>query len=109
MDSEVVFCSTEGKKQLQFGYDAFHQENFVSAIQHFGEVLEDNPSLAHALLGLAVSYFFMGDYQNASRYMDYCIENRPHGLSQELCEKFMDLCVGHCNIPIKLAATNNMD
>ncbi len=98
MNSAVSNCSTDGKQQLQFGYDAFHQENFELAIQHFGDVLKENPGLAHALLGISVSYFFMGDYQNASRYMGYCIEKRPSGVVTDMAENLMDLCTGHCSM-----------
>ncbi len=108
MNREVGYYSTEVKQKLQLGYDAFHQENFELAIQYFGDVLKDNPGLAQALLGLSVSCFFMGDYQNACRYMGYCIEKRPSGVVTEMAENFMDLCVGHCDIPNMAAATNNI-
>ena len=59
------------KLHLQIACDAFHQQDYETAILHFRAVLEVR-NFYEANIGLAVAYFMIKDYENAIRFAEYC-------------------------------------
>ena len=52
-------------EHLQVAYEAFHQEDYETAILHFMAVLESGIQRQAAELGLAVSHYFMKNHETA--------------------------------------------
>ena len=93
LNAGMVRCSPKGKQHLQQAYDAFHQQDYEMAMLQFHDVLEDSATVEEALAGLAISYFFMADYENASRYMMYYGEAKPFKPATDIVNSFQDLCI----------------
>jgi tetratricopeptide (TPR) repeat protein len=58
------------KFHLQTALDAFHQEDYETAILHFRATIENAAHLAEAYYGLTLSYFIIKDYENAMTFAD---------------------------------------
>ncbi len=59
------------KFHLQVACDAFHQEDYETAIINFRAVLEAD-NYYDAIIGLAVAYFMAKDYENAAIFTERC-------------------------------------
>ena len=79
------------KSNLQKAFDAFHQEDYESAVLLFRMLLSDYNKPEELNLYAAVSYFFAGDYDNAVTFMNYYGE-RPYGYDRVMGNAFIDLC-----------------
>lgn len=86
-------CSNAGKQHLQLAYDAFHQQDYETAMLQFHIVLEESGTVEEALIGLAISYFYLGNYDNASRYILYYGELKPYKPTTDIVNSFQDLCI----------------
>jgi hypothetical protein len=62
------------KFHLQVACDAFHQEDYETAILNFRAVLEAVNDY-DAFIGLAVAYFMVKDYDNAAIFAQRCSSN----------------------------------
>lgn len=71
------------KFHLQTSCDAFHQEDYETAILHFRAALEGAEHLSEALYGLTLSYFIIKDYENASAFVERC-SSRLDALQDEI-------------------------
>ena len=79
------------KKHLQTAYDAFHQEDYETALLNFLTVLETNSNVSDAFLGTAICYYMLGDFEKALGYSHY-LENISRVGSELLLKSFFDLC-----------------
>ncbi|MBC7695885.1 MAG: hypothetical protein H7141_10630 [Burkholderiales bacterium] len=79
------------KSNLQKAFDAFHQEDYETAVLLFRMLLSDYNKPEELNLYAAVSYFFAGDYDNAVTFMNYYGE-RPYGYDRVMGNAFIDLC-----------------
>ena len=79
------------KSNLQKAFDAFHQEDYESAVLLFRMLLSDYNKPDELNLYAAVAYFFAGDYDNAVTFMHYYGE-RPYGHDRVMGNAFIDLC-----------------
>ena len=51
------------KHNLQKGFDAFHQEDYETAVLIFRRIVDDHAHMKDVSLYLGVSYFFIKDYE----------------------------------------------
>jgi hypothetical protein len=68
------YCGKMGKYSkfhLQVACDAFHQEDYETAILNFRAVLEAD-DYYNAIIGLAVACFMVKDYDNAAIFAERC-------------------------------------
>ena len=79
------------KSNLQKAFDAFHQEDYETAVLLFRMLLSDYNKPEELNLYAAVAYFFAGDYDNAVTFMNYYGE-RPCGYDRVMGNAFIDLC-----------------
>ncbi len=79
------------RSNLQKAYDAFHQEDYETAVLLFRMLLSDYNKPEELNLYAAVSYFFAGDYENAVTFMNYYSE-KPYGYDRVMGNAFIDLC-----------------
>ncbi len=84
-------CSVAAKKHLQLAYDAFHQQDYETARLQFHIVLKKRGKLEEALIGLAITYFHLGDYENAFLYMWKNGELKDH--ESGIVNLFKDTCI----------------
>ena len=63
------------KFHLQAALDAFHQEDYETAILHFRATIENAAHLTEAYYGLTLSYFITKDYENAMTFAERCNGN----------------------------------
>ena len=79
------------RSNLQKAYDAFHQEDYETAVLLFRMLLTDYNKPEELNLYAAVSYFFAADYENAVTFMNYYSE-KPYGYDRVMGNAFIDLC-----------------
>ena len=59
------------------GYNAFRQEDYVTALENFKKAVEYNPENTNALYYLACTYMANKDYENAKYYFNQVITLAP--------------------------------
>ena len=79
------------KKNLQKAFDAFHQEDYETAVLLFRMLLTEYNKFEDFNLYAAISYFFEGDYENAVTFMNYYSE-KTYGYNRVMGNAFIDLC-----------------
>ena len=79
------------KKNLQKAFDAFHQEDYETAVLLFRMLLTEYNKFEDFNLYAAISYFFEGDYENAVTFMNYYSE-KMYGYDKVMGNAFIDLC-----------------
>ena len=79
------------KKNLQKAFDAFHQEDYETAVLLFRMLLTEYNKFEDFNLYAAISYFFEGDYENAVTFMNYYSE-KTYGYDRVMGNAFIDLC-----------------
>ena len=84
------------KSNLQKAFDAFHQEDYETAVLLLRMLLSDYTKPEALNLYAAIAYFFEGDYDNAITFMNYYGE-KPYGYDQEMANAFIDLCCKKLN------------
>ena len=67
--------SEYAKVHLQTAYDAFHQDDYETALLHFKSVAVGGSNYLGADYFLALSYFMLGNYQMADGHMQACGDN----------------------------------
>jgi len=78
-------------KNLDKGFEAFHQENYETALFHFSTPFDGPREIKEVLLGTALCHFMLGDYENASSVSTlYTSKFSPYEYD---LEKLIDLCV----------------
>ena len=75
---------------LQKAFDAFHQDDYETAIHLFRMIINDNANLREANLFAAISYFFYNDYESAARFMGY-YGDYQYGRG-DVISSFLDMC-----------------
>ena len=93
VNAGMVRCNKAGKLHLQNAYDAFHQQDYETAMLQFHTVLEESATVEEALIGLAIAYYFMGDFENANRYMMYYGDIKLFQPATDIVNSFQDLCI----------------
>ena len=85
------------RNNLQKAYDAFHQEDYETAVLLFRMLLSDYNKRDELNLYAAISYFFAEDYENAAKFMEYCRE-RSYTYDSRKGAAFFDMCVKKMNL-----------
>lgn len=78
------------KIHLQTAYDAFHQDDFETALLHFKSVTVGGFNYLNADYFFALSYFMLGDYQMSNSHMQACFDNTF--LRDKDFDAFLDEC-----------------
>ena len=91
VSSNALHYNNYAEDTLQKAFDAFHQNDYETAILLFRMIINDNAELHEANLYVAISYLFTEDYENASRFMVYNSDYR-YGMDRNLISAFLDLC-----------------
>lgn len=60
------------RQHLQMALDAYHQQDYETAILHCKAVIQENGFGVIAYLCIAVSEYYQGNYEEASYYADRC-------------------------------------
>ena len=71
------------KFHLQVACNAFHQEDYETAILNFRAVLEVG-NFYEAIIGLAVAYFMVKDYKNTSIFIERYKTRYPEDIIESL-------------------------
>lgn len=79
------------RSNLQKAFDAFHQEDYETAVLLFRMLLTEYNKFEDFNLYAAISYFFEGDYENAVTFMNYYSE-KTYGYDRVMGNAFIDLC-----------------
>lgn len=82
--------STFERKHLQAAYDAFHQDDFETALLNFKAAGESNNPDAPVSYSLALTYFMMEDYEQAASNMVAYLTLKY--LNEKLANCFLDEC-----------------
>ena len=67
--------SRYAKEHLQTAYDAFHQDDFETALLHFKSVEPGGAYYYHSDYFLALTYFMLDNYQMADAHMQACSDH----------------------------------
>lgn len=73
-------------KHLQMACDAFHQEDYETALLHFKAALEGRANISYAHFGIALCYFKINNFEMALIHIEY--NNR----GSKMVEYFITLC-----------------
>ncbi len=79
------------RSNLQKAFDAFHQEDYETAVLLFRMLLTEYNKFEDFNLYAAISYFFGGDYENAVTFMNYYSE-KTYSYDRVMGNAFIDLC-----------------
>ena len=79
------------KSNLQKAYDAFHQEDYETAVLLFRMLLSDYSKPDELNLYAAISYFFAEDYENAAKFMEY-YQEKSFSYDTTKGAAFLDMC-----------------
>lgn len=71
VNSSVMY-SNYAKEHLQTAYDAFHQDDFETALLHFKSVDPSGSNNTHYFL--AITYFMLENYEMAYAHMQSCYD-----------------------------------
>ncbi len=85
------FYSAYIRKYLQIAIDAFHQDDYETAIINSNVVLAQKNNCNEALFCLAVSYYFLADYEQAIDYA-HRISSSEYRLNEDKICAFIDKC-----------------
>ena len=85
------------RSNLQKAFDAFHQEDYETAVLLFRMLLTEYNKFEDFNLYAAISYFFEGDYENAVTFMNYYSE-KTYGYDRVMGNAFIDLCCDKMNL-----------
>lgn len=85
------------KFHLQVACDAFHQEDYETAIINFRAVLEAD-NYYNAIIGLAVAYFMVKDYDNAAIFAERCSTSYTPAIIESLKDDIAKLAIKNATI-----------
>jgi|GEM_PF-4083912 len=77
------------KKYIQTAFDAFHQEDYETALLNFRVIESECQSYIDVLIGLSLSCFMVKDYEKAIYFME-----RSISISHNPSQKLFDFVVG---------------
>lgn len=77
------------REHLQTAYDAFHQDDFETALLHFKSV-EPGGNYSQSDYFLALTYFMLGNYEMANAHMQACTDRSFY--KAEDFTSFLDEC-----------------
>lgn len=80
------------KKYLQIAFDAFHQEDFETALLNFKTVLQARGNISILHYAIALCYFKLEDYELASVNMSYYLSNSNSDFLGSKENYFLLLC-----------------
>ena len=78
------------RSNLQKAFDAFHLEDYETAVLLFRILLTEYNKFEDFNLYAAISYFFEGDYENAVMFMNYYSE-KTYSYDRVMGNAFIDL------------------
>ena len=91
INSQDFHYNDYAKDNLQKAFDAFHQEDYVTAVLLFRMIVDDNAQMKDVHLYLGISYFFYKDYENALSFINYYLD-REYTSKIEMISCLLDLC-----------------
>ena len=91
INSQDFHYNDYAKDNLQKAFDAFHQDDYETAILLFRMIVDDNAQMKDVHLYLGISYFFNKDYENALSFISYYLD-REYTSKTELLSWLLDLC-----------------
>ncbi len=91
------------KFHLQVACDAFHQEDYETAILHFRAVLEAVNDY-DAFIGLAVAYFMVKDYDNAAIFAERCSTSYTPAIIESLKDDIAKLAIENARVKEEVIA-----
>jgi hypothetical protein len=86
------------KRNMKVALEAFHQDDFETAIIYSKVVLDENRDRPDALICVAVSEYFLGNYSTAIEYAASCMMQDRAPTSNRVISKF----IAKCNYKIEL-------
>jgi hypothetical protein len=78
---------------VQHAHDAFHQEDYETAILNYKAAMEGSGDVEEILIGLALSYYSIEDFENASIFMQIYNDKVYPSTLKAIASYFMDVCV----------------
>lgn len=91
-NTDLVKSSSFTQQYMQHGLDAFHQEDYESALLHFRVILKECNSFYEINIAVALCYFYLHDYEQASLFMQY-FEDKPYIIKINFVNNFIDICL----------------
>lgn len=111
----IVECGQYGKYSkfhLQVACDAFHQEDYETAILNFRAALEVNTFYV-AVIGVALAYFMVKDYDNAASFAQhyYAVYDNPvvENLIQDIVKASADTASKKEAMVVTETVTNSIE
>ena len=96
-NSNFLLYTDKAIENLQDACDAFHQNDFETAIYLFRIILSNNEHYAtHLNRYTAISYFFAKDYVNAMKFMVCCVD-KVYGIDKPMGIYIADMCIDKIN------------
>ena len=96
------------KYHLQVACDAFHQEDYETAILNFRAVLEVG-NFYEAIIGLAVAYFMVKDYENAAIFAERCSTSYTENIIESLKDDISTLATNTATIKNEAVAETTVN
>ena len=91
INSQDFHYNDNAKDNLQKAFDAFHQDDYETAILLFRMIVDDNAQMKDVHLYLGISYFFNKDYANALSFISYYLD-KEYTSKTEMISWLLDLC-----------------
>ncbi len=96
------------KFHLQVACDAFHQEDYETAILHFRAALEAG-NFYDAIIGLAVAYFMAKDYENAAIFAARCSTSYTAAIIESLKDDIAKLAIENATVKEEVIAETSIN
>ena len=96
------------KFHLQVACDAFHQEDYETAIINFRAALEVG-NFYEAIIGLAVAYFMVKDYENAAIFAERCSTSYTENIIESLKDDISKLATNTATIKDEAVAETTVN
>ncbi len=80
------------RHHVQHAHDAFHQEDYETAILNYKAAMEGSGDVEEILIGLALSYYCIEDLENASKFMQQYADKVYSSKLKDVANSFMDVC-----------------
>ena len=93
---------------MQVACDAFHQEDYETAILNFRAVLEVG-NFYEAIIGLAVAYFMVKDYENTSIFIERYKTRYPEDIIESLKNDISTLATNTATIKNEAVAETTVN
>ena len=70
IEEPFYYIGAYSRQHLQVAFDAYHQMDYETAILHCKAVMQANDKCGYAYICIAVSEYYLGNYEEASYYAD---------------------------------------